>query len=261
VAADFASCKSIPVSSGTFTITLVASTSQPASGQCILILNYGSGAITVAANGQNINGSSAAQLLAAGSASAPTGLLVISDGTNYVAQPFGAAVAGSGSGSGTGSGLSTLNHQQNLAPVTLGSGTDQTLFTYTLPANTLGSGGCINLTMGMSLSGSANGSTFKLFFGSASQTIFSGWTVYGIKFWPVYPGSALQICNNAGATNAQTWAIPQAGYNTSGPFGLTWTAGFSATTSIDTTSPVVIKLTASDSTALAIVTPDWWTIR
>ena len=91
---DFASCKSIPVSSGTFTITLVASTSQPPNGQCILMLNYGSGVVTVAASGQNMNGSAASQSLAAGSASAPTGLLVISDGTNYEAQPFGKSSGG-----------------------------------------------------------------------------------------------------------------------------------------------------------------------
>jgi hypothetical protein len=91
---DFASCKSIPISSGTFTITLVDSTSQPPNGQCILLLNYGSGVVTVARSGQNINGSTASQTLAAGSASAPTGLLVISDGTNYEAQPLGASSGG-----------------------------------------------------------------------------------------------------------------------------------------------------------------------
>jgi hypothetical protein len=90
---DFASCKSIPVSSGTFTVSLVAQASQPPSGQCILILNYGAGAVTVAGNGQNINGSTAAQTLAAGSASAPNGLLVISDGVNYEAQPLGGSGA------------------------------------------------------------------------------------------------------------------------------------------------------------------------
>ena len=91
LASDFASCKSIPVASGTFTITLVASGSQPASGQCVLVINYGSGVVTVAPSGQNLNGSSSSLTLAAGSASAPTGALVISDGTNYEAQVFGAA--------------------------------------------------------------------------------------------------------------------------------------------------------------------------
>jgi hypothetical protein len=90
LAADFAQCKNIPVASGTFTITLVASGTQPANGQCISVLNYGSGVVTVARSGQNINGAAANLTLAAGSASAPTGLFVWSDGANYFAQPFGA---------------------------------------------------------------------------------------------------------------------------------------------------------------------------
>lgn len=88
--ADFLACKTIPVSSSTFTITLVASGSQPASGQCVDIINYGTGVVTVARSGQNINGAAANLTLAAGSASAPNGLHVVSDGTNYIAQPWGA---------------------------------------------------------------------------------------------------------------------------------------------------------------------------
>jgi hypothetical protein len=92
--ADFASCKTIPVASGSFTITLLAS--APASGQCIRIVNYGSGTVTVSPNGLNINGSSSNQTLSTGSASAPTGLLVNSDGSNYEAQPLGVSSGGGG---------------------------------------------------------------------------------------------------------------------------------------------------------------------
>jgi hypothetical protein len=86
---DFQFCKTIPVASGTFTITLVASTAQPANGQCLVVLNYGAGVVTVAPSGQNINGSSSNQTVGPGSPSVPTGLWVISDGTNYEAQPLG----------------------------------------------------------------------------------------------------------------------------------------------------------------------------
>lgn len=85
LAADFTACKTISVASGTFTVTLVASGSQPASGQCINIVNYGSGVVTIARSGQNINGAAANLTLNAGSASAPTSANVISDGTNYFA--------------------------------------------------------------------------------------------------------------------------------------------------------------------------------
>lgn len=91
---DFQFCKTIPVSSGTFTITLVASTSQPGNGRCILILNYGSGVVTVAPSGQNINGSSSSLTIPAGTAAQPRSLWVVSDGTNYEAQPEGGATLG-----------------------------------------------------------------------------------------------------------------------------------------------------------------------
>jgi hypothetical protein len=86
LAADFSSYKTITVASGTFTITLVASGTQPAAGQYISVLNYGSGVVTIARSGQNINGAAANFTLNAGSASAPTSTQIFSDGTNYFAS-------------------------------------------------------------------------------------------------------------------------------------------------------------------------------
>lgn len=83
LAADFTACKTIPVASGTFTITLVASGAQPASGQCVKVINYGSGVVTIARSGQNINGGTASLTLPAASATAPTDAFIVSDGTNY----------------------------------------------------------------------------------------------------------------------------------------------------------------------------------
>ena len=85
LASDFSGCKTITVASGTFTITLVASGSQPANGQAIGILNYGTGTVTVAPSGQNINGSSSNLTIGPGTASAPSGGYIKSDGTNYFA--------------------------------------------------------------------------------------------------------------------------------------------------------------------------------
>jgi len=85
LAADFSSYKTITVASGTFTITLVASGSQPAAGQYVNIVNYGTGAVTIARSGQNINGGTTSLVLSAGSALAPTSARVWSDGTNYFA--------------------------------------------------------------------------------------------------------------------------------------------------------------------------------
>lgn len=86
LAADFSAYKTITVASGTFTITLVASGSQPANGQYINVINYGSGVVTIARSGQNINGGTTSLTLGAGSATAPTSATVISDGTNYFAE-------------------------------------------------------------------------------------------------------------------------------------------------------------------------------
>ncbi len=97
LAADFSGYKTIIVASGTFTITLVASGAQPATGQSIRVINYGSGVVTIARSGQNINGGTATLVLAAGSAAAPTDAFVVSNGTNYFAElsSLGASPAGS----------------------------------------------------------------------------------------------------------------------------------------------------------------------
>jgi len=96
LAADFPAdgCGFIPVTSGTFTMTLVASGSQPADGRCLTVLNYGTGVVTLARSGQNINGAAANLTGTAGSATAPTGWFCKSDATHYVCQ-----VIGGGSGS------------------------------------------------------------------------------------------------------------------------------------------------------------------
>lgn len=93
LASDFSACKTITVASGTFTITLVASGSQPANGQYIDIVNYGSGVVTIARSGQNINGGTSSLTLNAGSATAPTAAQVWSDGTNYFSTVIGAGVS------------------------------------------------------------------------------------------------------------------------------------------------------------------------
>lgn len=83
--ADFTCSKTISVASGTFTITLVASGGQPVAGSWIKIRNYGSGVVTVARSGQNINGGTVSLTLQSGSATIPSEMYIQSDGTNYFA--------------------------------------------------------------------------------------------------------------------------------------------------------------------------------
>lgn len=91
--ADFAAFKTITVASGTFTLTLVANTTQPTAGQFIKVINYGSGVVTIARSGQNINGGTTSLTLPAASATAPTSIFVVSDGTNYFASTAGVNAA------------------------------------------------------------------------------------------------------------------------------------------------------------------------
>lgn len=85
LAADFTCSKTITVASGTFTITLVASGSQPVAGSWIRIANYGSGVVTIARSGQNINGGTGSIILESSSATNPSVATIWSDATNYFA--------------------------------------------------------------------------------------------------------------------------------------------------------------------------------
>ncbi len=110
--ADFQSYKTITIPSGTFTITLVATGSQPANGQYIHVINYGSGTITIARNGQFINGGTTSLSLSPASPTSPSTAWIVSDGTNYEATVGGASSGGmvypgAGVANSTGSGWGT----------------------------------------------------------------------------------------------------------------------------------------------------------
>lgn len=83
LAADFSQCKTVQVASGTFNLTLVASGTQPPDGQCMDVINYGSGVVTIVRSGQNINGGTASYVMQSGSATNPEWAHVVSNGTNY----------------------------------------------------------------------------------------------------------------------------------------------------------------------------------
>jgi hypothetical protein len=89
LASDFATFTTLVVVEGTFTITLVASTAQPANGQFVTVVNYGDGVVSVVPSGQTLNGDTAALTLPASTAQNPATLRLVSDGTTYVASLAG----------------------------------------------------------------------------------------------------------------------------------------------------------------------------
>lgn len=139
LAADFSNYKTISVASGTFTVTLVATGSQPAAGQYINVVNYGSGVVTIARSGQNINGGTGSIVLPAAAATTPVSATIWSDGTNYIATDDIATIAqisGLGtnvaaflatpSGANLASALTSAIPQSSISPVDLTSGTSKT---------------------------------------------------------------------------------------------------------------------------------------
>lgn len=151
VSADFVNCKTIPVSSGSFTVTLVDTSIQPPNGECIYVFNYGTGNVTIARSGQLINGGSSSLVLLAGTSTSPSGAFIISDGTNYTASVISGGagtVTSVGSACGIAGGTITLTgtlqnsitvaaHNGNYSVVTGDCGksiTSNTTATYTLAA-------------------------------------------------------------------------------------------------------------------------------
>ncbi len=104
-AAQFAAYKTFYYASGSYTVTLPASTLLPGvAGQNIRVINYGSGTITLAiGSGTTINGGSSSLSIPAASATAPTSANVWFDGNNYEA-----ILTGAGGSSGANTALSNL---------------------------------------------------------------------------------------------------------------------------------------------------------
>jgi hypothetical protein len=94
VSADFSNCRVLTYGSSSSTVTLLGT--APSAGQCLWVINYGTGTITVARNGLNINGAASNLSLTAGTSTNPTGAFIDTDGSNYFAQVFGEVNSTSG---------------------------------------------------------------------------------------------------------------------------------------------------------------------
>lgn len=169
-------------------------------------------------------------------------------GTNITLTETGSQVSIAASGGGTFvSGI--LNRQGPLSNVVMtGGGTYDTLFTYTLPANTMGANGCIRIIFDVTTSGAA---TVRLSWGTKNYDNAFGSATTNAR-------SEVEICNT-GATNTQSSLWPNvagawyAANNTAAPL-----AGYDTSTQ-DTTATVTIALKAT-GTNPETVTPLYWKV-
>lgn len=149
LAADFSAFKTLVITSGSGAVTLVASGAQPTSGRYINVVNQGSGVVTITRSGQNINGGTATLSLPAGSATAPTSITIVSDGTNYFTSGIAGAATASGISGGTSGqaaimgSATTVTSSKALAGSGAGITTGPTSSTNTDCANFSGTGGQI----------------------------------------------------------------------------------------------------------------------
>jgi hypothetical protein len=98
-------------------------------------------------------------------------------------------------GASNGNSVTLLNEQGPTGALT-GNSTDQTVYTYTLPANTLGAGKCLRVRTWFNHTSGSASVTWKLIWGSSAYLSGSS-TLSGTLFYEA------TICNNAGVTNAQ----------------------------------------------------------
>ncbi|MBZ5494450.1 MAG: hypothetical protein LAO76_26295 [Acidobacteriia bacterium] len=140
----------------------------------------------------------------------------------------------------------TLLNAQFILGATTGNATDQPLYTYSLPANTLGAGKGIRIIFDVLINAAAT--TFKLSFGGSN--IYNFTTNAANE---QVTGEVL-IFNNAGVTNAQTFLARPAIGGTS-IFGTT-----SGALAIATTGSVTITLTGNCAAANTM-TPQMWTVE
>lgn len=134
----------------------------------------------------------------------------------------------------------TLLNQQGLGSGLTGNSTDQTLYTYTLQANTLGAGKCLRITeVHVHNSGTAS-VIYKLVIGSTTLIT----NTYAPNSNSNEDRNVITWCNNSGVTNAQTFhqdsLFNLSGSSTIVPNGGTTGGWISA---IDTTQSQAIKFT------------------
>jgi hypothetical protein len=179
-------------------------------------------------------------------------------GNVFVASQLGitgpAGTSGPTGPTGATGGNGTFNHQGVTSAISLGGGgSDVTLYSYTLPANALPAGGCVDIRFAYTntLSGTL---TVKLKFGTYVNNIEGTTVQTRLEYF-------VQLCNKNGATNAQDIIT----FPLWSPSLASWYSPNNATVpdtaSIDTTTSQTILITANASAGGGTVTGQWFTVR
>ena len=148
-------------------------------------------------------------------------------------------------GTGSGNSVTLLNSQDTLGNIT-GNGTDQTLYTFTIPANTVQAGKGVRLKCHI-LSNNAVAVAYKLTLGSTTvATIANSSGVETDSFM-------IDIDNNAGVQNAQVWTFNAFG-------GTAIISNNSVTSAENFANALTLKITASEA-ATNTVTPKKWKLE
>ncbi|HEV7520123.1 MAG TPA: hypothetical protein VGP89_03425 [Candidatus Angelobacter sp.] len=149
-------------------------------------------------------------------------------------------------GAASGNSVTLLNSQDPLAAVT-GNGTDLTLYTFTVPANTVQAGKGIRVRT-ISLNNNNTAVTYKLILGATTLSTFSSAAAAG--------GSQrldVDLFNNAGVQNAQTT-------NVFAVDNVTIVGNSAGTAAENFAGALVVKVTANEAAA-STVTPKKWTVE
>jgi hypothetical protein len=145
-------------------------------------------------------------------------------------------------GAASGNAVTLLNSQDTLTNVT-GNGTDQTLYTFTVPANTLQAGKCLSLWT-LERSNNAVAVTYKVIIGATTVgSIPNGSAVETDQF-------QIKVCNNSGTQNAQTNMFLGIG-------GTAIISNASTTSAENFANAITIKITANEANPNTVTPVKW----
>jgi hypothetical protein len=194
------------------------------------------------------------------SASTYTGAIVkVTDGTtsactsgsgSTVCLMFSNGTTWSAVGAGGGSPSAFVDYQASTGVLT-GTGSDQTLYTTTIPS--IGAGKCLHVYMGWA-DGGSGAMTIKLFYGSTSTQV-RGAAVIGQPLW-----ARFEFCNEPGVTNVQDLLLPTYFYAGTGLVGLNGGRPTTGVFAVDSTASQVFALKANGTTGTATSQGLWWSI-